>query len=548
MSRNALKILLGCALFAGLGASAAASAARPAPLPADIQTDDAKAYQQAYGFVLAEKWTEADKALADFLKAYPESRWSDDARYWKCYLLEKRGGSQEAAFNCYKAFVDDNPSSEWADDARANLVRIGRALADAGQGEYRAFIESLQADEDEEVALAALEALAGRDDPGARDAILALYDQSASRRVRSEIARMLAEDESPRALAKLREIISNETDEDIRIEAVDALGERRDAAEPLRQLATSSRDPDIQRAAVRALAERSDPQAIAIIKKLAAGLDNDSDEGPAEVGREAVEALGEMKGQDALTALLQVFKESKATEIRRTALRGLAERKDGLNMAALRETALSDTEEDVRHEAIDQIAERGGPEALTALKEIFEAAKDEDGRRAALDGIAEWADGSGARLSNSAAVAFLLEKAVNVPDDETARDAVSALRGIEKADREKLYEEVFRKAKSVEAKREALSGLIDAKKDRALEFVRGVLRDEPNPVLRETAVSALGEIRNDASVSILLNAAKNDADLSVRTAAVASLGEIGTPKAREALMEILKQKSPDAAR
>ena len=43
----------------------------------------------------------------------------------------------------------------------------------------------------------------------------------------------------------------------------------------------------------------------------------------------------------------------------------------------------------------------------------------------------------------------------------------------------------------------------------------------------------------------LLEAAQNDPDLHVRKEAVSALGEIKTPKARQALMQILKKDATD---
>jgi HEAT repeat protein len=47
-------------------------------------------------------------------------------------------------------------------------------------------------------------------------------------------------------------------------------------------------------------------------------------------------------------------------------------------------------------------------------------------------------------------------------------------------------------------------------------------------------------------VPILIDVAKTDPDVEVRTSAVSALGEIKTPKARQALIELLKGKK-DAA-
>jgi len=55
-------------------------------------------------------------------------------------------------------------------------------------------------------------------------------------------------------------------------------------------------------------------------------------------------------------------------------------------------------------------------------------------------------------------------------------------------------------------------------------------------------VDALGNSESDEAVPILIDVAKTDPDVEVRTAAVSALGEIKTPKARQALIELLKGK------
>ena len=60
--------------------------------------------------------------------------------------------------------------------------------------------------------------------------------------------------------------------------------------------------------------------------------------------------------------------------------------------------------------------------------------------------------------------------------------------------------------------------------------------------MKREVISALGESKSDDAVPALLDAARNDADVRVRTAAVSALGELKTPKAREALLQILKKK------
>lgn len=55
-------------------------------------------------------------------------------------------------------------------------------------------------------------------------------------------------------------------------------------------------------------------------------------------------------------------------------------------------------------------------------------------------------------------------------------------------------------------------------------------------------VEALGNSESDEAVPILLDSARTDSEVEVRTAAVSALGDIKTPKARQALLDLLKGK------
>src|SRR5438552_3266845 len=89
------------------------------------QEGASKSYERAYGFILDEKWTEAQKALGEFIEKYPKSSSVPAAQYWHCYTRDKLGQNKETVFRCYEEFVKDYPKSKWADDARTNLVNIG---------------------------------------------------------------------------------------------------------------------------------------------------------------------------------------------------------------------------------------------------------------------------------------------------------------------------------------------------------------------------------------------------------------------------------------
>ena len=119
-------LILALVLAAGLAGPAAAAAG-----DIESQDKDAVAYKQAYALVLEEKWAPAKTAMDDLIRQFPKSAWVDDARFWSCYAMEKTGQAPETVFKCYQKFVGENPGSEWADDAKSNMIRLAQGLAKA---------------------------------------------------------------------------------------------------------------------------------------------------------------------------------------------------------------------------------------------------------------------------------------------------------------------------------------------------------------------------------------------------------------------------------
>src|SRR4030067_1733291 len=158
----------------------------PSPRPLlGNESQEKDAYKQAYDLVLQEKWADALKAMEELVKNYSKSAWVDDARFWQCYAREKLSQSREDVFRCYQEFINAYAESEWADDAPANMVRLGRDLAQAGQPEYEAMIQALEEDQTADVKLAALSALQDIGDPESLETIITLYDATKSAQPRN---------------------------------------------------------------------------------------------------------------------------------------------------------------------------------------------------------------------------------------------------------------------------------------------------------------------------------------------------------------------------
>ena len=218
-----------------LTAGAATSGARPVPRPAraghDAQTPDAKEYQAAYLLVLEEKWEQAGPALDGVHQEVSVKRrgsWTPTtglAMSW----TRRRAGPEEA-FKAYQEFVNSYPSSDWADEARANMIQDRPAPRRAGQtgirGDHQGHRE--------------VGRRRGRPWPrstpcaesGGESAVqtmIELYDQSKSSRMRSRIARVLGDFESPKAFQKLAEIVVKDPSPYVRFDALQAIAEKKNA-------------------------------------------------------------------------------------------------------------------------------------------------------------------------------------------------------------------------------------------------------------------------------------------------------------------------------
>jgi len=102
LSRNLALGVLGAVMLFSLAVNARA------------QDASAKAYEKAYGYILEEKWQNAQESFTAFVKTYPKSKSVDAAQYWLCYTRDKKGESQEDVFECYNKFIKSYPKSKWS--------------------------------------------------------------------------------------------------------------------------------------------------------------------------------------------------------------------------------------------------------------------------------------------------------------------------------------------------------------------------------------------------------------------------------------------------
>ena len=399
------------------------------PEAAQAQERATEAYQRAYELVLDEEWGSASSALKDFLQDYSRTDWVDDARFWQCYVQEKSGGSDENVFECYQDFVNHNDESKWVDDARSNMVTLAQRLARSGKREYMTIIESIQAEGDEEVKLAALDALWQMGDESALDAVLDLYDDSASEKFRKKVIFALSEFDAPRAAEKLKDI------------------------------ALQDPNPTIRKEAIFWISQNSSAEAIALLEEIA------REEDSVEVQKQIVFAYSQMD-EEGVPQLIQM--------------------------------ARTHSHPEVQKEAIFWLSQIGG----SAVLDFFDALIDES------------------------------------DDEEVQKGLVFAFSELEEEGAPRLIA-IARTHRNPEIRKDAIFWLSQIGGPAVLDFFGVLLNESDDEEVQKGLVFAFSQL-DEEGVPHLIRIAKSHNSQKVRKDAIFWLGQTDDPRAREALLEIVR--------
>ncbi len=272
----------------------------------------AEDYQAAYQLVLEENWGTAQTSLTAYLANYSESRnrYMDDASFWNIYVSEKTGLNAEKVFEAYDSFITTYSNSKWEDDAKANLITIGRKLMAKNRknrDKYGPIVEKYKKDADMEVALAAIYSLQRSGGSTATATIARLYDPKADERFRIKIVQTLGNSKEESVVVKLGEIIKVDPSRKVKEAALVGLSKFKgnDALNIIRDVAKNSDEVDIRRYAISRLGRvRFRDQVPLVIPIL---LDIAQNDPHMKVRTAAVSALGRIEDPRAQEALLQLL-------------------------------------------------------------------------------------------------------------------------------------------------------------------------------------------------------------------------------------------------
>jgi HEAT repeat protein len=192
-------------------------------------------------------------------------------------------------------------------------------------------------------------------DVASLDELIRIYDADKTPQIRSQILRALAEREDVRARTKLLEIARQGETPELRIEAIRRLGDHgRIAIDDLMQLYSGEPNVQIKQGLLRAFADNNDPRARAKLYEIARGSDpielrgyairqlgNKDDqetvdqlvsmydaEQNLQVRTALLRAFGDSKQKSALRKLMTIARNDPSVELRKAAVRYLGDSKD----------------------------------------------------------------------------------------------------------------------------------------------------------------------------------------------------------------------------
>jgi HEAT repeat protein len=278
-----------------------------------------------------------------------------------------------------------------------------------------------------------------------------LYRTLSDHRVKSEIMDVISHGRpEERSVNFLIEVAKQEKDRQLRKEAIELLGEKKDAdsLQALEKIINdASVENQLQQAAVEAISQRPEDEALPLLKKIAQTHPR------TQIRKEAIEYIGESAGE--ISFLVEIVRNNgENLELRRQAIEAMGESKSPEASATLRQLYTSITNRELK-------------------EEIIAALQDGEEKKTAIDFLAEIAGKDSDREAREQAIS-----ALGSMNDDLATDALVHL---------------YDREANEEVKSEILAALGQSDNKRALKKLIAVAKGDSSLRLRKEAISLLGE-------------------------------------------------------
>ena len=342
---------------------------------------------------------EAVTRLNELIQQYQESSWADDAKMLRIQIAEELVNKGMPTYRKYingslqsKGTVDpDEELKVMALSALINmdeekafpmLEKIVRGDSSLKLKKQALFVLSQHEDEkvlplimelalnskDRELRDQAVFWLGQREDDQSVEALLKLYDNAESTQNKDQMLHSFANNENPKARAKLIEIAKKESDLELREKAIFWLGQAGDEGEYFELLADlykTVKEPKLKEMVVMALAQNGGPEAREILIKIARG---DSD---IEMQEKAIFWLSQEGGDDIVELMQDLYAKTKDTKIKQMILHSMSQQDTDASVEWMIETARKETDFETKKAIIFWLGQSEHEAAVKYLQEIL---------------------------------------------------------------------------------------------------------------------------------------------------------------------------------
>jgi len=245
-----------------------------------------RAYEKGTNALDKRQWAEAIKSFEEVITKGGYR--TEGARYWKAYAQHKLG-QREQALATLAELAKAFPKSRWLNDAKKLELEIRQARGQPVNPE---------SETDEELKIMALNGLMEADPEKALPLLAKLLESSQSRKVKEEALFVLSQSRSPKAREILSDFARGKGNPEVQLKALESLAlfGGKESRQVLAEAYASSDDREVKRAILDWFMTGGDrPHLFAAAK---------GEKDPA-LRKAAVELLGVMKGQRELGELYQ---------------------------------------------------------------------------------------------------------------------------------------------------------------------------------------------------------------------------------------------------
>jgi tetratricopeptide (TPR) repeat protein len=303
-----------------------------------------------------------DKAIDSFNRVVEnKGDRADGALYWRAYALNRLGKHDQALASIgelQKAY----PQSRWIEDAKALEVEVRQATSQPVSPENAS---------DEELKLLVLSSLMNTDPERSIPTLEKLLKGTSSPRIKERALFVLAQSRSPKAHDLVAQVAKGTTNPDVQLKAIEYLGVNSSAENQqlLSDVYKSSNDMHVKRAILRSFMIAHNRDA------LLAAARNESN---VDLRLDAIRQLGVMGGAAELYGAESTF------EGKRAILQGLMQSSDATKLADI---AKSEKDAKLRGEAIRQLGVMGRSKTGDALAAMYRTETDAGVKREILNGL-----------------------------------------------------------------------------------------------------------------------------------------------------------------